>query len=148
MADIAVNQYMRFYGPENFDIWTLDTSSSYEVYVGSPMWIDASEDTLLPSIFDSGVTSAAGDCFLGFAMERATIVAAATEDTKIKITSSPCIVGLPAGSITDANIGDKIYMSDSGTFTATASTNLAVGFLHRVVDGYLFLNMYARLVAV
>lgn len=148
MADISVNQYVRFYEEERWEEWVLDNSAEQQVYVGSPMILDISEDTVYPRIFDSSVTLASGDdVFVGFALEKIKVETTDTEtDNEIKIAAPPVIVGLPAGSLTDADCGEEVYMSDSGTFTTTAGSNLHVGYVHRVVDGTVFIHFTRFLV--
>ena len=44
---------------------------------------------------------------------------------------------------TEANLGDTVYMSDSGTLSATAADNPQIGKLRRVQDGYCYIELTA-----
>jgi len=111
------------------------------------MMLDVSEDTLYPRIFDSNVTVAVTDVFIGFAAEGKVVATTDTEtDNVIDVYEDPSYIGLPADSITDADVGKALYMSDSGTFTTTSATNLKVGTVQRVVDGHVFIRPEGRIV--
>jgi len=147
MANISADQYLRVYGEAHLGRWTLDNSAAQVAYIGSPMILDVSEDTVYPRIFDSNVTLQATDVFIGYAGEAKTVATTDTEtDNVIDIYEDPTYVGLPAGSITDADVGKSLYMSDSGTFSTTASTNLKVGTVFRVVDSTVFIRPEGRIV--
>jgi predicted RecA/RadA family phage recombinase len=141
MADISRNVYVRWHGEEAFARWVLDNSAAQEIYIGSPMWLDISEDTVYPRTYLAASTPATGDVFVGFALEPKSVATADTEtDNEIKISEPGSIVGLPAAALTDADVGKAIYMSDSGVVDLTSAGAIQVGVLRRVVDGYAFIK--------
>jgi|SaaInl4_150m_RNA_FD_contig_111_180720_length_2687_multi_4_in_0_out_0_2 predicted RecA/RadA family phage recombinase len=145
MADISRDQYLKFWDGKNNGKWVLDNSAAQTAYIGSPMILDVSEDTVYPRIFDSNVTLASGDVFIGFADEGKVVATTDTEtDNVIDIIEYPSIVGLPAGSLTDASVGKPVYMSDSGTLTVTAGSNLKIGKIFRVRESYVFIVLEDR----
>jgi len=62
-------------------------------------------------------------------------------DNEIEIYTWPSIVGFQSAVFTDADVGDTVYMSDSGTLSATPDDNPQIGKLHRVVDGYAYVQI-------
>lgn len=143
MTDLSANLYLKPFGEAQIERMPLDVSAAQTVYEGAPLFMDISEDTSYPRLFDSGVTLATGDAFIGFAAEKKVIAATDTEgvDTEIDIIRPPSIIGIANTSYTRANIGDLIYCSDSGTLTTTSGTNLQVGYIHEVTSTHVFIKL-------
>lgn len=142
MADLTTNAYLRVYGKAYTEEWTLDNSAAQTVYTGQPMIIDQSEDTVYLRGFVDATVVAATDIFVGIAAEPKTVATADTEtDNKIAVYTWPTILGFPGSVFTNADVGDTVYMSDSGTLSATAADNPQVGKLHRVEDGFQFVQL-------
>ena len=59
-------------------------------------------------------------------------------DNEIEFYVYPTIIGFKSAVYTDADVGDTVYMSDSGTLSATAGDNPELGKLKRVRDGYAY----------
>ena len=108
MADLTANAPLRFKGEMKAQRWVLDNSAAQTIYKGHPMIIDIGTDTSYPRLFDSGVTLATGDAFIGFAAEYCNVLTTDTEtDNKIDIVRPPSILGFAdVNSLTRANIGD------------------------------------------
>lgn len=141
MADTTVNRYVRWMGEEVFYEWVVDNSVAAEIYIGSPMWIDVSGDTVYPTAYLASHTPATGDRFVGFALERMTVATTDTEtDNVLKISEPGSVFGLPANSLTDADVGEDIYMADSGSVTTTSTGAIIVGVLRKVKDSYAFIH--------
>ena len=122
--------------------WTLDNSAAQTAYKGSPMILDISEDTIYARAFVTATTVAADDIFVGIAAEGKAVATADTEtDNEIEIYVWPTIVGFKSAVYTDADVGDTVYMSDDDTLSATADDNPQIGKLHRVVDGYAYVQL-------
>jgi hypothetical protein len=143
MPDLTANAPIRILGQEFTEEFVLDNSAAQTIYKGQPMIIDQSEDTVYLRGFVDATTVAATDIFCGIAAEGP--VAVATTDTevnnKIKMWVWPTIVGFKSTVYTDADLGDTVYMSDSATLSATAADNPTLGKLHRVMDGYAFVQI-------
>lgn len=143
MTDLARNAPLRFRLTKKVqrDKWVLDNSAAQTIYVGAPMMLDMNVDTVYARVYDSNVTAAADDVFLGIASEAITVATTDTEtDNEIEIITRG-EVGFQSAVFTDADVGKTVYFSDSGTLTATAGSNLAIGTLARVVDGYAYINI-------
>ena len=56
MTDLALNAYVRSFGELHVERMIVDNSAAQEIFVGAPMFIDVSEDTSYPRIFDSGIS--------------------------------------------------------------------------------------------
>ena len=147
MADLTRNAPLRYRWPNQElqpEIWTLDNSAAQTIYVGCPMLIDASEDTVYPRVYNSGVTKTTGDVFVGIANEAKNVATTDTEtDNEIEIIGGNSEVGFKSTVFTDADVGKPVYFSDSGTLTATAGANLLIGKLRRVDGGYAFVQLDA-----
>lgn len=141
MANLSADAPIRIWGEAETQEWLLDTSAAQTVYRGQPMIIDQSEDTLLVRGFVDATTVAATDIFIGIAAEGAAVLAAAAETKKIALYVQPTIVGFPGSVFTNADVGDTMYMSDSGTLSATAADNPQIGVLVRVADGYQYVRL-------
>jgi len=143
MADLTANAPIRILGQEFTEEFTLDNSAAQTVYKGQPMIIDQSEDTVYLRGFVDATVVVATDIFAGIAAEGP--VAVATTDTetanKCKLWVFPTIVGFKSAVFTDADLGDTVYMSDSATLSATAADNPMLGKLHRVLDGYAYVQI-------
>jgi len=143
MADLTKNAPVRILGEGFTEEFVLDNSAAQTVYKGQPCIIDQSEDTVYVRGFVDATTVAATDIFCGIAAEGP--IAVATTDTevnnKIKLWVWPTIVGFKSAVFTDADLGDTVYMSDSATLSATAADNPMLGKLHRVLDGFAYVQI-------
>lgn len=143
MADLTANAPLRVLGEAFMEDWVLDNSAAQTVYKGQPMILDISLDTVYPRGFVTATVVAADDIFLGIAAEGPKAVATTDTETAntIQIFVWPTIVGFKSTVYTNADVGDTVYMSDSGTLSATAADNPMLGKLHRVLDGYAFVQL-------
>lgn len=141
MANLSADAPLRFWGKVTSEKWALDTSAAQTVYKGQPMIIDQSEDTVLVRGFVDATVVAATDIFIGIAMEGAAVLIGAAETTEIEIATEPTIVGFAGSVFTNADVGDTVYMSDSGTLSATAADNPMIGKLVRVKDGFQYVRL-------
>ncbi len=143
MADLTANAPLRFMGEVVTEKFTLDTSAAQTLYVGQPMIIDQSEDTLNPRGFVDATVVAPADVFVGILAEAASVGAGDTENTKVEIYVGPTIVGFKSTVFDDADIGKTVYMSDSATLSETPGDNPQIGKLRRVLNGYAFVELTA-----
>ena len=142
MADLTRDAPLRFLGEPKSEKWVLDNSAAQTIYKGHPMIMDLGEDTVYPRGFLDATVVAATDIFIGIAAEGATVATTDTEtDNEIEIYVEPTIVGFKSSVYTDADVGDTVYMSDSGTLSSTAADNPQIGKLHRVKDGYAYVRL-------
>lgn len=142
MADLTASANLRFLGEIATEEWVLDNSAAQSVYKGQPMIIDQSEDTVYLRGFVDATTVAVTDIFVGIAAEDKTVATTDTETAnKIKVYVEPTIVGFKSAVFSDADVGDTVYMSDSGTLSSTAADNPMIGKLIRVLDGYAFVRL-------
>lgn len=142
MADLTADAPLRFWGKIYSEKWVLDNSAAQTVYKGQPMIIDQSADTVYLRGFVDATVVAATDIFCGIAEEGATVLTTDTEtDNVISVITYPTIVGFKSAVYTDADVGDTVYMSDSGTLSSTAGDNPQIGKLHRVVDGFAYVEL-------
>ena len=142
MANLTSDAYIRIWGEVHASEWVLDNSAAQTVYRGQPMILDISDDTVYPRAYVDATVVAADDIFVGIAAEGKIVATTDTEtNNKIKIIEWPTIVGFKSTVFTDADVGDTVYMSDSGTLSATAADNPQIGKLHRVMDGFAFVQI-------
>jgi hypothetical protein len=142
MADLTANAPLRILGEAFMEEWPLDSNAAQTVYKGQPMYTVPGTDPDNLLAFEGADVVAATDVFIGIAAEGATIAAAAVEGSvKIQVYVWPTIVGFKSTVYTNANLGATVYMSDSGTLSATAADNPQIGKLHRVMDGYAFVQI-------
>ncbi len=142
MADLTGNAYLKILGEATIEQWNLDSSAAQTVYKGQPMIIDQSEDTVNIRAFVTATTVAATDVFVGIAAEGTTVALSASELTSLlNVYVGPTIVGFKSAVYTNADLGATVYMSDSGTLSATAADNPQIGKLHRVEGGYAYVEL-------
>lgn len=142
MADLTADAPLRFMGEPKSEVWTLDNSVAQTVYKGQPMIIDGNVDTVYLRGFVDATVVAATDIFIGVAAEGCTVATTDTEtDNEIEVYTWPTIIGFKSTVYTDADVGDTVYMSDSGTLSATAADNPQIGKLHRVLNGYAYVQL-------
>lgn len=143
MADLTANAPIRILGQEFTEEFVLDNSAAQSIYKGQPMIIDQSEDTVYLRGFVDATVVASTDIFCGIAAEGPKAVATTDTETdnKIKLWVWPTIVGFKSTVFTDADLGDTVYMSDSATLSATVGDNPMLGKLHRVLDGYAYVQL-------
>ncbi len=143
MADLTADAPLRFWG-ENVEteLWGVDSSAAQTIYKGQPIIIDASADTTFATPYVDAIVVAATDMFLGIAAEGFTQLISATEGAEeLMVYVNGTILGFKSAVYTDADVGDTVYMSDSGVLSATAADNPMLGKLHRVVDGYAYVQL-------
>ena len=142
MADLTKDAYLKIWGEAYTSKWVLDNSAVQTVYKGQPMIIDQSEDTVYPRGFVDATTVVNTDIFVGIAAEGATVATTDTQtDNKILVYEWPTVIGFKSAVFTDADVGDTVYMSDSATLSATAADNPQIGKLHRVMDGFCYVQI-------
>lgn len=144
MADLTADAALRFLNPSLMfsEKWVLDNSAAQTIYKGQPMIIDIGTDTVYPRGFLDATTVVATDIFVGIAAEGKVVATTDNElDNAILIYVWPTIIGFKSSVYTDADIGDVVYMSDSGTLSATVGDNPEIGELHRVLDGYAYIRL-------
>ncbi len=144
MADLTRDAPLRSFSDrlEHKERWVLDNSAAQTIYKGHPMIMDLSADTVYPRGFLDATVVAATDIFIGIAAEGKVVLTTDTEvDNEILIYVYPTIIGFKSAVYTDADVGDTVYMSDSATLSATAADNPELGKLHRVVDGYCYVQL-------
>ena len=144
MADLTANASLREWNSKytQKDSWVLDNSAAQTIYTGHPMILDVATDTIYVRGFLDATTVTATDIFIGIAAEPKSVATGDTEtDNSIEIYTYPTILGFKSTVYTDADVGDTVYMSDSGTLSVTAGDNPMIGKLHRVVDGYAYIQL-------
>lgn len=144
MADLTGNAPLRFWNEAQSEKWVLDNSAAQHPYKGGPMILDLSADTVYPRAYLDATVVDAADIFVGIAAAEKVVLTTDTEaDNVLEIYTWPTIVGFQSSVFDDADVGKTVYMSDSGTLSETAADNPQIGKLHRVVDGYAFVELSA-----
>ena len=143
MADLSADAPLRIWnGQSRTEHWTLDNSGAQTIYKGQPMFLDTSGDTVYLLGFLASQTVSTTDIFIGIAAEGATVATADTEtDNEIEVYVNETILGFASTVFTDADVGDTVYMSDSATLSATSLANPQIGKLHRVYEGYAYVQL-------
>lgn len=140
MADLTFDAQLRLLGESKSEKFTLDTSAAQTIYKGQPLLLSAT-DTVNAIGFVDAVVVAATDVCLGIAAEGKSVAAGAAETTEIEVYVWPSIIGFKSAVFTTADLGKTVYMSDSGTLSATVADNPQIGTLHKVEDGYCYVQL-------
>ncbi len=144
MADLTADAPLRLWGEARTERFHCDSSSAFTIYKGQPLIIDQSVDTLYADPYVDATVVDPTDVFLGIAAEKKTVAASASEtnaDSFVEAYVEPTIVGFKSAVFTNADLGKTVYMSDSGTLSTTAADNPQIGKLHRVEDGYAYVQL-------
>jgi len=145
MADLTAAAPLRILGEAVTEQFALDTSAAQNVYKGQPLILTAT-DTVFPQGFVTATVVAATDVFVGIAAENKSVAlgdAETIEKSGIEAYIGPSIIGFKSTVFTDADLGKTVYMSDSGTLSTTAADNPQIGKLHRVLDGFAYVELSA-----
>lgn len=140
MTAISAAANLRILGEKFSHKFLLDTSSAQTIYRGMPMMLDANVDTV-NIVKADGVTAVDGDVFMGIAEENKSVASGDAETTELECLVWPTIVGFKSSALTKADTGKPIYMSDSGTLTASNGAYPRIGKLFDVLDGYCFVTL-------
>jgi hypothetical protein len=145
MTDLSHDAYLKILGEAHCELWALDTSAAQTLYNGQPMIIDQSEDTVNLRGFVTATVVATTDVFIGIARlgeDGFAVPSGGVEaNYRIQVYTWPTIIGFKSSVWTNADLGRTVYMSDSATLSATASQNPQIGKLHRVEDGYCWVQL-------
>jgi hypothetical protein len=144
MADLTFDANLRFKGEVKTEIFTCDSSAAQTIYRGQPLIFNAT-DTSHAVAYVNSVNVAATDVFIGIAAEGKTVAASAVEANQpIEVYVGPSIVGFKSTVYTtNDKLGNTVYMSDSGTLSATYSDNPQIGTLFLIEDGYCYVKLSA-----
>jgi len=140
MTAISAAANLRILGEKFTHRFLMDTSAAQTIYRGKAMILDANVDTV--NVVDAdGVTCVDGDVFMGIAAENKAVGSGDAETTEIECLVWPTIVGFKSSVLTKADSGKPVYMSDSGTLTASNGAYPRIGKLFDVLDGYCFVAL-------
>lgn len=147
MANLSKAAPLRVWGEAHIEKFHCDSSSAQTIYKGHPLLINQTVDTLYVVAWDDasgeGIV-ASDDVFVGIAAENKDVAASASEtdvDSWIEAYVWPTILGFKSTVFTNADLGKTVYMSDSSTLSETAADNPQIGKLHRVENGYAYIQL-------
>lgn len=104
------------------------------IYEGTPVFADASSG-FAQSNDGSTITLATGDVFLGICEEKIDATGYSSGDLRVKVRTQGVLEMTIAGTVTQAKIGDAVYVNnttDNGTVTLTAAgdgSDCQIGYL-------------------
>ena len=145
MTDLTADAFIATFGlPALEDVRPADSSAAQEIFKGSPLIIDQSADTANVRIFDSNVTLVATDVFVGISTGALSVALGDLESGKrAGFYTKNTIVGFRSTVFSAGDEGKAVYMSDSAVLTASAATNLHIGKVHKIIDGYVYVELDA-----
>lgn len=144
MADRSANAYLKLWGEAETKKIPMNGGTAVTGYKGVPLMLDASTDTTNAVVFTSSITAAAGDAFLGIAAAPFSIATTDSDgDVEVEAYIRGSIVGFPSAVFTLADVGETVWMDDSGTLTKTATANLKIGECFWVEGGYVYVRIFA-----
>lgn len=145
MANLSAAAPLRFIGAPNSEKFHVDSAAARTIYKGEPVIINASLDTV--NVVSQAVEALVdGDVFVGIAAENFTNAAGDSETgpaSWVEVYTNGSIVGFKSTVFTEADLGKTVYMSDTGTLSASNGAYAKIGRLHRVLDGYAFVEIQA-----
>lgn len=148
MANATADQPLRILGEAYTEKFNVDSAAARTIYKGEPCILNASIDTT-HVISQSVEALVDNDVFVGIAAEKFTNALGDSEDSpssKVEVYVAPTIVGFKSAVFTEADLGKTVYMSDTSTLSAANGAYAQIGTLHRVLDGYAFVELTSPLV--
>lgn len=143
MANLSADAPLRLLGEPKTERFHVDSAAARKIYKGEPVIINASVDTV--NVVSQAVEALAdGDIFVGIASGRFANALGDSEtgpDSWVEVYTNGSIVGFKSAVFTEADLGKTVYMSDTGTLSATNGTYAKIGKLHRVLDGFAFVEI-------
>lgn len=143
MANLTANAPLRFLGEVKIEQFHVDSAAARTIYKGEPVIINASLDTV--NVVSQAVEALVdNDVFVGIAAEKFTNASGDSESgpsSMINVIVGPSIVGFKSAVFTEADLGKAVYMSDTGTLSDTNGAYAQIGTLHRVLDGYAYVEL-------
>lgn len=142
MANLSADAPLRILGEAHTEQRHCDSSAAQIIYKGAPVCIDASADTV--NVHGDAFTAVDNDVFEGIAAEKHVTVISDSEtdvNSLVEIYVEPTIVGFKSSVFTRADVGKTVYMSDTGTLSASNGAYPQIGKLHDVRDGYAFVRL-------
>ena len=140
MTDLSADANLKYKGETKTEIFFLDTLATQIVYKGEALVIDQNVDAELAHTA-RGLTLVDGDVFLGIAAEGKTVLAGGAETTEIQAFVWPSIIGFKSAVFTNADLGKTVYMSDTGTLSASNGAYPRIGKLFKVEDDYAYVEL-------
>lgn len=143
MAELTADAPLRILGAAHTEQFHCDSSGAQTIYKGAGVVIDASVDTVNVHTA-SGLTLVDGDVFVGIAAEKHVTASGDSETNQaslVEVYVEPTIVGFKSAVFTNADMGKTVYMSDTGTLSASNGAYPQIGKLHEVRDGYAFVRL-------
>jgi len=118
-------------------------SETQTIYKGACVCMDVTDVDGYAQPYQSGITAASDDVFLGVALEEKSTVAANTSDGAVKIlVAQSGIWAFPVNSLSVTDIGAPIYAADDGNVVQSSSSNvLWIGYLVNVDATYAWVNI-------
>lgn len=143
MANLSADAPLRFLGEAKTERFHVDSAAARTIYKGEPVIINASVDTV--NVISQAVEALVdGDVFVGIAAEGFKNASGDSEsgpDSWVTLYVEPSIVGFKSAVFTEADLGKTVYMSDTGTLSASNGAYAEIGKLHRVLDGYAYVQL-------
>ena len=147
MADLSFDANIHVLGNGKTERWVMDTSTGQTIYKGQPVILSAADTVNVRGWVDATVVATTDVC-VGIAAEKKTVATGDPETTEIEVYTFPSIVGFLDATRTNADMGKKVYMSDSATLSLTAAQNPYLGKIFKVEDGYCYVKLYTPLICV
>ena len=141
MTNLSRDAALRFKGEAKLEKFTMDSAGAATIYKGQPLLLIALSDAENVVGFVDATNVAAADVCVGIAAEKKVIAVGDPETNEIEAYTAPSIVGFKDSTLTNADLGKTIYMSDSGTLSETAGDNPQIGTLFKVEDGYAYVRL-------
>lgn len=148
MAELSADAPLRILGEAYTEQFHCDSAGAQVIYKGAGVIIDQSVDTVNVHTAKD-ITCVDGDVFVGIAAEKKAVAAGASEtnaDSMVEVYVEPTIIGFKSAVFTDADMGKPVYMSDTGTLSASNGAYPRIGKLHRVRDGYAYVRLVSPFV--
>ena len=137
----GITQGLQRYGMVGYtDIQS--AAAEYTIYKGAVVCIDVSDVDGYAQPFQSGITAAGDDVFLGVAAEERSVTSSDTSQGDVNILVwTKGKVGFAVASLTVTDIGAPIYADDDQVVTTTSTNNLWIGTLSSVDATYAWVNI-------
>jgi hypothetical protein len=142
MTALSADNNLRLLGETKSEMFTVDSAAASQIWKGEALVLNIGAGDTLNVVGAGVLVLADADVFVGIAAEsKYTKLGDRETDALIEAYVYPSIIGFPTSTIVGGDTGKVAYMSDTGTVSLANGTFPRIGKIHKVEDGYVYVEI-------